>query len=199
MMTIPNPHHATGSDHEAGPTSGPAESSARLIASWVCAQPTVRAATTEGDWRQAQELLHDYAAWVDASIGADLAREQPDFVGELTDLANAYRFPGGAFLVADDGFAICGVVAIRRHDDSAELKRLYVRPAARGAGWADQLVAQAIGTATMLGASRIWLETLPGLMDPAIALYRRHGFDTVEDQPTIGVDGVIVMERDLRG
>lgn len=175
------------------------------VARWASARPGVRPATAESDWRQAQELLHDYAAWIQACTGADVAAAQEGFARELTDLRAEYhgmqpgsQAPRGEFLVADDGFGICGVVGLRHHPDgSAELKRLYVRPAARGARWADHLVAEALGLARLSGATRMWLETLPGVMDAAIGLYRRHGFETIDAPPTVGVDGVIVMACDL--
>ncbi len=44
----------------------------------------------------------------------------------------------------------------------------------------------------------MWLKTIRGPMDPAIAVYRRHGFLEVADRrPTLDVNGVVVMERAL--
>lgn len=200
MKTIPTSLDKTPSTpcRNPGSISNTPDRPASLSARRVDTTPGVRPAVTDGDWHQAQTLLRDYAVWIGAVIGADLATEQPEFGRELIDLANVYRPPGGTLLVAHDGCGICGMVALRIHGHgSAELKRLYVRPAARGAGWADRLLAEAIRRASRLGASRIWLETLPGPMDPAITLYRRHGFDTARRRPTVALDGLIVMERGL--
>lgn len=85
--------------------------------------------------------------------------------------------PGrGAFLVArEDGVAVaCG--AIRRLDaTTAEIKRMYTRPAARGRGLARDLLAALEGVAAELGAHRVVLETGPR-QPAAIALYRRAGY-----------------------
>lgn len=194
MKTITHPHqHRAGLDrHVADPdTRRP---------SAPPAHPSARLARDAFDWYQAAALLHDFAAWIEAAVGEHLATAQPAFAAELADPASAYRSPGSAFIVADDGWLVCGTLAVRRHaDGTAELKRMYVRPAARGAGHAGRLLTRALDHATAGGAHRIWLETLPGLMDPAIALYRNHGFTVVTDQHrTIDLDGVIVMARDLR-
>jgi len=73
---------------------------------------------------------------------------------------------GGVVLVArDDGGRQLGCVALRRRDDSTlEIKRMYVRPEARGTGLADRLLAEVEGSARALGAERVKLET--GLAQP---------------------------------
>jgi hypothetical protein len=55
-----------------------------------------------------------------------------------------------------------------------------------------------VDVAANLGCNTVWLETIRGAMDAAIALYRRNGF--VESQvrpPTLSVSGVVVMERQV--
>lgn len=80
------------------------------------------------------------------------------------------------------------------------LKRLFVSPEARGLGLGPRLVAAAIESVDVLGGSpaAIWLETVAGVMDPAIAIYRRHGFRVVEATTSTidGVPAVITMRRD---
>jgi GNAT superfamily N-acetyltransferase len=102
------------------------------------------------------------------------------------------------FLARWDGIAV-GVVALRCHrDGTAELKRMYVRPVARGRGAADLLVGAVVEAAAARGCHTIWLETVHGAMDRAIAVYRRHGFVVaVARSATLGMDGVVVMERPL--
>lgn len=160
----------------------------------------VRRATTARDWHEATALLHDFAVWIEAASGIALATTQGGFAAELVDLASAYSTPDSSFWLADDGVVGCGTVAVRRHGDgSAELKRMYVRPGARGGGHADRLVEAVVTHARIWGADRIWLETLPGLMDAAIRLYRRHGFREVPAAvPTLAVDGLLTMSLDLR-
>lgn len=160
----------------------------------------VRPAATAADWRDAARLLDEYAGWIRAAAGFDLTAAQPSFGDELRDLRGAYADRSDAtLLLARVGGRAVGTVAVRvAPDRSSELKRLYVRPAARGRGAADALVAAALEGAVRLGASSMWLETKPGLMDPAIAVYERHGFRRSAVAASLPVPGVLGMHRDLR-
>ena len=75
---------------------------------------------------------------------------------------------------------------------------MYVRPVARGRGIADQLIEAAVAGATERQCHTVWLETVRGAMDPAIAMYRRNGFIESSSRPTtLSTEGAIVMERIL--
>jgi putative acetyltransferase len=78
------------------------------------------------------------------------------------------------FLVRRDGEAVgCGGVAA--FDDFAEIKRMYVRPQARGRGVADAIMAKLVGVTRDAGLCVLRLET--GISSfPARAFYRRAGF-----------------------
>lgn len=150
------------------------------------------------EWRQTTALLHDFAEWIRAAADIDLRIEQDGFLRELADLPSVY--PGGSsdmFVAFDAGLAV-GTVGVRYHDDhTAELKRMYVRSAARGRGIGDRLATRAIDAAVDHRCRSIWLETLHGVMDPAIAVYRRHGFVPTRRGGTLTVSGIVVMERSL--
>lgn len=150
------------------------------------------------EWHQASVLLHDFAEWILAAGGIDLMTEQPGFASELDDLAVVYDGDRADMFVAfDDGLAV-GTVAVRYHEDrTGELKRMYVRRAARGHGVADQLVEHVVAGACARGCRTVWLETLHGVMDPAIRLYRRHGFVPSVRRGTLTHGGIVVMERQL--
>jgi ribosomal protein S18 acetylase RimI-like enzyme len=159
---------------------------------------TITPIATADDREQVAALLHDYLMWLDAATGIDLAATQPDVLGDLARLANADDDPGHSMVLARRGALAVGTVAVRWHGDGeAELKRLYVRPIARNAGIADRLVDDAIRRAGDRGCHRVWLETLPGAMDRAVAVYRRHGFVPTAHPPHLSVPGVVVMERRL--
>lgn len=82
----------------------------------------------------------------------------------------------GAFMLAIAGQTALGCGAVRKIDErTAEIKRMYVAPAARGSGVGRTLLAALESEARRLGAIRLVLET--GARQPeAVALYRRAGF-----------------------
>jgi GNAT superfamily N-acetyltransferase len=91
-----------------------------------------------------------------------------------------FAAPRGVFFVAyNDGVPVA-TGAWRSHGESdAEMKRLYVRPAARGLGLARRMVAVLEESALKAGRARMVLET--GSEQPeAIALYASLGYAAVE-------------------
>ena len=89
--------------------------------------------------------------------------------------------PRGTLLLAwSDGVAVgCG--AIRPHDDeTAEVKRMYVAPEARGRGVAAALLAALERAAAELGYRRLVLET--GIrQQEAMRLYETRGWTPIEN------------------
>jgi GNAT superfamily N-acetyltransferase len=160
---------------------------------------SIRRAVNDADWQEAVALLHDHVEWMRAWTDFDPIAEQPSLVDELERLDVHYRSRSSAMFLASWRTTCVGTVAIRCHDDgSAELKRMYVRPVARGRGVADRLVGVAVDFASDHGCCDVWLETLRGPMDPAIALYRRNGFaEAPAREATLDMPGVVVMERRL--
>ncbi len=88
--------------------------------------------------------------------------------------------PAGEFLVARGGegeFLGCAGLRLLRSDpETAELKRMYVRPAGRGAGLGRGLLLAVEESAKRLGAVRIVCESNTELTE-ARALYTRHGYE----------------------
>lgn len=100
--------------------------------------------------------------------------------GPLTaDTLADMRPPSGAFLLATDGATTLGCVGLRREDaTTAEVKRLWVAPSARGTGLAQRLMHAIENHARAQGATRLVLDTsrhLPG----AVAFYRKHGWTEI--------------------
>jgi ribosomal protein S18 acetylase RimI-like enzyme len=93
--------------------------------------------------------------------------------------ATAMMPPRGAFLLAKlDGAAI-GCVGLKGTDGGyAEIKRLWVAPAARGLGLAHRLMAAAEEEARRLGIETLRLDTNSALPE-AVALYRGTGWTEV--------------------
>jgi GNAT superfamily N-acetyltransferase len=120
-------------------------------------------------------LLRDYAA----SLPFDLAFQ--GFEAELAALPRPYVAPRGLFLVLREDADVVGIGAYRPlDDDTAELKRMYLVPGARGRGLGRTLVEALIERARASGYRRLRLDTDPASMGPAIALYRSLGFVEIE-------------------
>jgi GNAT superfamily N-acetyltransferase len=158
---------------------------------------SIRRAATPADWLDAAALLHDHIEWIRVAAGVDVVAEQPALAAELDQLEGQYSGDNGSLFLARWREVAVGIVAVRFHDDhTAELKRMYVRPIARGRGIGGALVVAVVDAATARGCLRVWLETLPGAMDAAISVYRRNGFrETAWDGRTLQVPGLVVMER----
>ncbi|MEE1766413.1 GNAT family N-acetyltransferase [Streptomyces sp. SP18BB07] len=89
--------------------------------------------------------------------------------------------PNGLLLLAQYGGEPVGTAGVRLADaTTAELKRVYLRPQARGRGGAALLVTAAEDAARALGAERVVLDTRGDLVE-ARALYARLGY--VESAP----------------
>ena len=120
----------------------------------------------------AAALFREYADW----LGIDLSFQ--GFEAELASLPGKYAPPTGELVLAcspaGEGL---GCVAVRPLDGPVvcEMKRLYVRPAARGLGIGTALVGAIITSAEELGYAEMRLDTLPS-MPEAFALYERFGF-----------------------
>lgn len=186
------------SDSKSHPAGGQAVSAGLSGRHPGSVEPSIRPPESEAEWRQATALLHDFGDWILAASGLDLWQEQRGFADEAADLAATYNGGDAAMFVAFDRDLAVGTVAVRFHSDqSAELKRMYVRRAARGSGLADRLVRQVIEIAVDRGCSCVWLETLRGPMDPAIAVYTRTGFVESPRRGTLGQDDIVVMEHSL--
>lgn len=118
--------------------------------------------------------------WTDMGIRYADDPTAPETKGEVDDLRNEEVLPpdGRFVIVLDDGHPVaCG--AIRRHDaESAEIKRMWVRPQARGRGLARVVLRELESTAIARGYRAVVLET--GLRQPeAIALYESAGYTTI--------------------
>jgi putative acetyltransferase len=117
-----------------------------------------------------------------------------NFDQELEALPGAYAPPGGALLIARDGAAAAGCVALRRLDaGTGEMKRMFVREAYRGSGLGRRLAGAVIDEARKRKYGRLVLDTLPKLA-PAIALYRDLGFREIAPYLESPTPGAICFE-----
>ena len=78
------------------------------------------------------------------------------------------------------------------------MKRLYVRPAARGVGVGTALITAIVRCAEELGYSQMRLDTLPS-MPEALALYKRCGFSEIPAYYHNPVPGTVYLGKRLSG
>lgn len=146
----------------------------------------VRVPETPSDLDEARRLIRGFLAWHRESHLDDLELidayfDPVAFEAELAGLPGKYGPPDGALLLAwEDGVAL-GCVASRRVDeDSCEMKRMFVPPAARGQGAGRALGEGIVARARDAGYRQMLLETSVRQAE-AMTLYRSLGF--VETEP----------------
>ena len=150
----------------------------------------VRAATP-GDIPDARQMLAEYVAW----IGLDLAFQEIE--AELAGLPGDYAPPRGALFVGAEDASLGGMIGIRALDGrTCEMKRLFVRPAARGHGLARRLVDAAIEEARRIGYEEMRLDTLP-MMTAAQSLYVAMGFRDIAPYYATPIAGTRFMAKIL--
>lgn len=99
---------------------------------------------------------------------------------ELMELPGKYSAPGGCVLLADGGGKIEGCVAFRNvSQEICEMKRLYVRPEARGRRLGYELVDQLIAAARTVGYREMRLDVMEKSVS-ARNLYQEFGFIAAE-------------------
>ncbi len=141
----------------------------------------IRTAQAE-DVEAVRELLREYEAGLDVDLSFQ------NFDAELADPLGFYEL----VLLADGG-----CVALRRIDDeTCEMKRLYVRPTARGGGLGRRLAEAIVAEARARGYRRMLLDTLP-TMTAARSLYATLGFLEAEPYRYNPVPGTTFLELRL--
>lgn len=98
------------------------------------------------------------------------------FDKELADLKGYYK--DGAIILGYEDDIPFGCIAIKKEDDDiCQGKRLYIKPAYRGKGYARIMLNSMIDQARKLGYKELRFTTKPEVMTVAYGLYKRMGFE----------------------
>lgn len=152
----------------------------------------IRPAEFPRDLATVRALFSEYAD----SLGVDLGFQ--GFAEELASLPGKYASPAGAVLLAWRSDESLGCVAMRplQRAGDCEMKRLYLRPAARGEQLGRELAQAICEAARAAGYRRICLDTLP-TMGAAQGLYASLGFRPIEPYVFNPVEGTKFLALDL--
>ena len=139
---------------------------------------------------EAADVLGNYLREVSAAIPNAIVNES-----ELDDVDD-FVAPHGRYLLATiDGQSAGGGALRLLDDDTAELKRMWIRADTRGSGLGTALLAELERHASGLGCTRVRLDTNHALA-AAVALYRRSGYREISsynDNP----DADLWFEKEL--
>ncbi|KXJ48772.1 Acetyltransferase (GNAT) family protein [Marinobacter salarius] len=126
------------------------------------------------DSRELRRLIHEYVDW----LGIDLSYQ--DFAGEMANIEALFSLPSGQYTFAIVDSVVAGGVGFRRIDNqTAEVKRLYVRPKHQGKDIGWSLMENLLQKLRVLGYARLVLDAVPPTKK-AQALYERMGFTEIE-------------------
>lgn len=149
----------------------------------------IATAAGDADLADARALFADYGAALRDHVGCF-----DGFAAEVAGLPGAYSLPAGRLLLARVAGAAAGCVALRPLSaEAVELKRLYVRPAHRGAGLGRRLAVAALAEARAAGYRRVCLGTHP-TFTAAVALYHSLGFRPVGPYSACPTPGALYFE-----
>jgi putative acetyltransferase len=150
-----------------------------------------RKAASPADMETARALFVEYQE----ALGISLCFQ--NFDAELAGLPGAYAAPEGRLLLAFADARPAGCVALRKLDDGiCEMKRLWVRPAFRGARLGRRLVEAVLAEARAAGYRAVRLDTLPSMRE-AQALYVSLGFIDIPPYNDHPIAGTRFMELAL--
>ena len=152
----------------------------------------LKQAKSEEDIQLARRLFKEY----EAAIGVSLCFQ--NFDQEVAGLPGNYAPPSGRLFLAYLGAQPAGCIALRKQTDSiCEMKRLFLRPEARGKHVGRKLVETIIDEARAIGYKRMRLDTMIGRMDAAIALYRTVGFEEIPPYYETPIGSTLFLELKL--
>jgi GNAT superfamily N-acetyltransferase len=159
----------------------------------------ITGALTGGRHEDGRALVFEYMA---ATVAETSGRAAPARIEDLPrvlraeceDLEDAYSPPGTLLLAYARGVPAGCAGLVDRGERTAEVKRLYVRPAYRRAGIARELMIRIHSHAAGQGITTLLLDVMTSRTQ-AIGFYRRLGYAPTEPFPTTSPVPMVFMRR----
>jgi putative acetyltransferase len=148
---------------------------------------TITQAETPQDLDAVRGLIREFHHWAMTTLEAPGAKPATfaNMDAELAALPGIFGPPSGCLLLARLNGEPAGCVAFLGRDASTmEVKRMYVRPEARGHRIGEQLVSELLAEAGRRGYRRYVLSS-HHTMHHAHDIYRRTGFKDVPPPPDL--------------
>jgi ribosomal protein S18 acetylase RimI-like enzyme len=153
--------------------------------------PNITQAASPEDVSAVRALMLEYQDL----LGIDLCFQ--GFDAEVRGLPGSYAPPKGRLLLARHVGSPAGCVALHEADwPRAEMKRLFVRPSARGLGVGRALVSTVLTHATRIGYTEVVLDTLPSMAE-AQRLYEQFGFRDIPPYRPNPIPGTRYLSKSL--
>lgn len=127
------------------------------------------------------KFLEDFVSLNREWIEKHFKIEESDRQQLLRAQENILDIGGEIFFILENGRAVA-TCAMVPHGDKFELAKMAVDPSARGKGYGDVLMRTAIDWSRERGLDEIFLLSNT-ILEPAITLYKKHGFETVNLGP----------------
>ena len=157
--------------------------------------------THEADLREVlTAYLEEGAARLERAYG--FAQDLPAALEYVMRQLSQFAPPAGRLLLVIEDDTLLGCGGLRPiAPEVAEIKRMYLRPEARGRGLGRQLLEALLAASRQEGYQQVRLDT-DGLMPAAIQLYRTAGFVPCDPYPESEIpvefhDRWLFMRRDL--
>jgi GNAT superfamily N-acetyltransferase len=161
----------------------------------------ITATEPESSVAQARELLLEYGRFVVSQPGA--ARFCfGTLENEAARLPHSYLDQGGGCLIAHAhgnpaGFIAWRTLPVAVAPNAWELKRLWVRPVARGLSLGRVLTESVLDRAKAAGCKAVFLDTAPAAMSAAHRLYLDLGFEPCPPYNDNPVEGLAWLKKSL--
>lgn len=145
---------------------------------------------TDGCSADFAALCHELDNYLNHIVGGEENREQYIPYNSLDDIQDAF--------IAYDGNQAIGCAAIKRYnEESAEVKRVFIREEYRGHGISKKLMELLEQTAREQGYSCLLLES-GEILAEAMALYRKTGFTVIPNYgPYVDMSESVCMRKEL--